>query len=292
MINKQSGTANLWAIVLVVALVVGGVAFTLMRNDTSMVGPGEKMESNQNMMNSGAMMGPVEVPLSAQNASGQTGKVTVLEENGQTKVVIEVSSGPKGLAQPAHIHAGDCTSLGSIKYNLNDVVDGKSETVLQPAMHFIHGLGNTAVNIHKSKSELGVSVSCGNLREAFDRANHGDVMQSGMRNEGNVAIGQGAYKEYSEAVREAEQAAGKKVVLFFHAAWCPFCKAADGDFKSNTDQFPNDVTVLKVDYDNSAELKQKYGVTYQHTFVQIDSEENIVTKWVSGGTKELLANLK
>ncbi len=40
------------------------------------------------------------------------------------------------------------------------------------------------------------------------------------------------------------------------------------------------------------DLAKKYRVTYQHTFVQIDSQENEVTKWNGGQLEGLLANLQ
>lgn len=105
------------------------------------------------------------------------------------------------------------------------------------------------------------------------------------------------YVDYSpEVLTQAElaQESGRKVVLFFHAKWCPFCIAADKDFKANigTDKFPKNVTLIKTDYDSQTELKKKYGVTTQHTFVQIDSNGNQITKWISGETPDLTKNLK
>lgn len=102
----------------------------------------------------------------------------------------------------------------------------------------------------------------------------------------------GSYKDYSSELVASEQAAGNKVVLFFHAPWCPFCKAADKAFKENLNEIPTGVTILKTDYDSNTELKKKYGVTYQHTFVQIDNQGNTVTKWNGGDIAELKSNLK
>jgi hypothetical protein len=45
---------------------------------------------------------------------------------------------------------------------------------------------------------------------------------------------------------------------------------------------------LKVDYESSTELKKKYGVTYQHTLVQVDAQGNMITKWSGGNTLESL----
>lgn len=68
------------------------------------------------------------------------------------------------------------------------------------------------------------------------------------------------------------------VVLFFHASWCPTCRAADSAISAGLNS-ENELTILKVDYDTSTALKQKYGVTYQHTFVQVDVNGNLVKKW-------------
>jgi hypothetical protein len=56
--------------------------------------------------------------------------------------------------------------------------------------------------------------------------------------------------------------------------------------------------VIRVNYNDpdtdatEKELAKKYGITYQHTFVQIDSTDQVVTKWNGGRLKELLSNLK
>jgi hypothetical protein len=48
------------------------------------------------------------------------------------------------------------------------------------------------------------------------------------------------------------------------------------------------VTILKTDYDKETELKKKYGVTYQHTLVQVDKSGNMIKKWSGGGTLDNL----
>ena len=67
------------------------------------------------------------------------------------------------------------------------------------------------------------------------------------------------------------------IVLFFHATWCPSCNSADKNLKSST--IPDWLTILKVDYDSSTELKEKYWVVSQHTFVQVDSSWKSIEKW-------------
>ncbi len=104
------------------------------------------------------------------------------------------------------------------------------------------------------------------------------------------------YVEYSKAA--LDQAADNRRVLYFYANWCPICKPADADFRANSNKIPADLTVIRVNYNDSdtdsqeKDLAKKYGITYQHTFVQIDSQGNEVTKWNGGQTDELIANIK
>lgn len=81
-------------------------------------------------------------------------------------------------------------------------------------------------------------------------------------------------------------------VYFFHAKWCPTCKAADAAFRANLNQIPDDVAIFITDYDTEAQLKQRYGITYQHTFVQVDAQGNELSKWNGGDISALLTNLK
>jgi thiol-disulfide isomerase/thioredoxin len=108
-----------------------------------------------------------------------------------------------------------------------------------------------------------------------------------------MAIHDGEYKEYSEENFRGAVERGDKIVLFFYASWCPTCQAADKDFRENIGgSFPKSTTVLRVNYQSGGEMEKKYGVTYQHTFVQVDYDRNQITKWISGKTKELTENLK
>ena len=104
------------------------------------------------------------------------------------------------------------------------------------------------------------------------------------------------YLEYSKAALEA--AADKRRVLYFYANWCPTCRPADADFKTNATRIPEDMVVIRVNYNDTdtdaeeKELARKYGITYQHTFVQIDGKGAEVTKWNGGQVDELLTNIR
>ncbi len=74
------------------------------------------------------------------------------------------------------------------------------------------------------------------------------------------------------------------VVLFFKASWCPSCRALDSNIKANLATLPADLTILEVDYDTAIDLRQQYGVTTQHTLVQVDAEGILIKKWSGGST--------
>lgn len=77
----------------------------------------------------------------------------------------------------------------------------------------------------------------------------------------------------------ADQAAyeSSDVVLFFAATWCHTCQSAQASL--DTDGVPDGLAVVKVDYDTETDLRKKYGVTVQHTFVHINDEGEALKKW-------------
>jgi thiol-disulfide isomerase/thioredoxin len=93
----------------------------------------------------------------------------------------------------------------------------------------------------------------------------------------------GQYIPYGAYESTADEFSDTNVVLFFNAAWCSTCKVARDNFESSLDQIPSDLTIVVVDFDNATELRKLYGVTVQHTFVQIDASGEAIGKW-SGST--------
>jgi len=79
------------------------------------------------------------------------------------------------------------------------------------------------------------------------------------------------------------------VVLFFNAAWCSTCKQARENIQAESSALPLDLTIVDVDFENSDDLRKKYGVTLQHTFVQIDSAGNEMAKWSGSVTPSQIA---
>ena len=81
------------------------------------------------------------------------------------------------------------------------------------------------------------------------------------------------------------------VVLFFAADWCPTCQASLRDFETNGARLGN-INLVIVDYDKSVDLKRRYGVTVQHTFVSIDNSGKRTGIWNGGGVDGILAKVR
>ena len=132
------------------------------------------------------------------------------------------------------------------------------------------------VSLSGSSKEKQVVNTQDNLNESTNIQNEETINSNGA----NVVAG--SYESYApEKLAFAETG---NVVLFFRASWCPTCRALEKDIKENLSSIPTDLKILDVDYDNSSELKRKYGVTTQHTLVQVDKDGNMISKWSGSPT--------
>ena len=89
----------------------------------------------------------------------------------------------------------------------------------------------------------------------------------------------------------AEALAAKgPTVLMFAADWCPICQADLKDINAHGSRLGG-ITVVVVDYDKAADLKSRYGITYQHTYVQIDAMGKKLGVWSGGGVDGILSHV-
>jgi thioredoxin-related protein len=96
------------------------------------------------------------------------------------------------------------------------------------------------------------------------------------------------YIEYSEANLASTK--DTKQVVFFHAPWCSTCIAFEKEIIAQG--VPAGMTILKADYDTETDLKQKYEVRLQSTFVLLDADGNVQQAWPSGqGLSNDISNL-
>lgn len=101
--------------------------------------------------------------------------------------------------------------------------------------------------------------------------------------------GPGSYITLADYDADKGAYASTDVVLFFNAAWCSTCREARDNIESDLAGIPSDLTIVVVDFDTATDLRQKYGVTVQHTFVQIDAEGTELAKWSGSVTADEIA---
>ena len=124
--------------------------------------------------------------------------------------------------------------------------------------------------------------------DAMMKKDDGDAMEA--MGEGDAMVkedvmvkedtGPGTYDTYSAD----KVAANDGAVIFFHASWCPTCRALDRDITANATNIPAGLTILRANYDTDIALRQQYGVNRQHAMVQVDAAGNLIQKWDGGLT--------
>ncbi len=88
----------------------------------------------------------------------------------------------------------------------------------------------------------------------------------------------GTFVDYSPAA--FNNSSGSRIV-FFHAPWCFQCRELEKDIKANLDKIPSGVTVFKIDYDSNQDLRQKYGVKLQTSFIKVDAGGKVIQNFVA-----------
>ena len=80
--------------------------------------------------------------------------------------------------------------------------------------------------------------------------------------------------------------------LFFHAEWCPTCKALEADIDELISTFPKGSTVIMANFDTETELRKEFGVNVQSTVVIIDEQGEKVEVLAAPSAKEVKESLE
>jgi Cu/Zn superoxide dismutase len=117
----------------------------------------------------------VAVKMTQQNGSGESGSATLSQTSEGLVVTLSMSPAPSG-PQPAHIHKGTCAKLNPAPaYPLQNVTAGSTQsgasagtstTTLKDVTLDQLTKGSFAINVHKSTSDLGTYVACGDIQLA------------------------------------------------------------------------------------------------------------------------------
>ncbi len=106
----------------------------------------------------------ITIPMKALNGSGEKGTAVLTQRADGVQVVVHLTGAP-AYAQPTHIHIGTCGNINKApEYALANTVNGTSVSTVKGIkladlmkMHY-------AINVHKSANNLGMYVSCGNIK--------------------------------------------------------------------------------------------------------------------------------
>ena len=108
-----------------------------------------------------------------------------------------------------------------------------------------------------------------------------------------LSLSSGNYLPFTKDLLSSDRR--PKKILFFYANWCPTCRPVDQELAQAS--LPLDLLVVRVKYNDSdtdldeKALAEKYHITYQHTFVLLDSNGDPLKSWNGGGLNEILSNL-
>lgn len=92
--------------------------------------------------------------------SGQSGFATIDEFDDETQVVLQISGEPDS-TRSASIRSGSCDNPGEVMFDLNDVVNGRSETSFGISADEIVGAGPFLIAVFATDDESEALVACG-----------------------------------------------------------------------------------------------------------------------------------
>ncbi|MEO3998752.1 thioredoxin family protein [Mesorhizobium sp. CAU 1732] len=126
------------------------------------------------------------------------------------------------------------------------------------------------------------------LRRMVLAAFSGLLLASASANASGESVRPPADAVNFESIEQLKALAAKgPAILYFHAEWCPTCKAAMVNFRGRWGEVQPGITLVIADYDREIELKTTYGVTYQNSYVQVGSDGEKLQIWNGGGIEAL-----
>jgi plastocyanin len=257
--NYKKGIAPIVIALIVAALLGGGYAITKKNSKQRPVE--EKSELKETGANKSTSF-----PLMTQNNSGQSGTATISKADEKTKVVIDITT-PAGATgtttQPAHIHESLCATIGAVKYPLANVVNGKSETMLDVSYDALMNAGPLSLNIHKSATDVKIYVACGDLptKEKKDK----DGMGTTTPNQVNTGKSNAAEANTTNVVEVNYTAAGfvPKTIEIKAGQTVKFINKTSGALSVASDPHPTHTNYPEFDqWKSSAKGQKEYSFTF------------------------------
>lgn len=96
------------------------------------------------------------------------------------------------------------------------------------------------------------------------------------------------YEPFTLTRYEEAKSSGKIILIEFYANWCPKCAAQQPNIEAAFEEITNpEIVGFRVNYRDSdtdeteVEIARKFGISYQHSHLIIDSEENVLLKEIA-----------
>ena len=166
--------------------------------------------------------------------------------------------------------------------NVDDAIDNAAAAVAGAAAWAVANVADGAEDLADNLEEGAENLEA----EADDLEEDAEEMEDDMDSDSDEEVEAEADADtevrtnnfvdtFDQASVDTDLSNGERVALFFHADRCPSCVALESDIMDNMEDLEN-VRVYKVNYDEATELKDRYGVTAQHTIVFLDENGDSV----------------
>ncbi len=99
-------------------------------------------------------------------------------------------------------------------------------------------------------------------------------------------------KPFSQEALAAAEKSGAPVALHFHADWCPTCRAQDKALQSLKSEKGLDLTVLTANYDTETNLKRRFKINTQATFVVLKGQTEVARLVGDSSVEKIRSALK
>jgi thiol-disulfide isomerase/thioredoxin len=174
------------------------------------------------------------------------------------------------------------------KNNLPVIVAGIAAAII-----LVGGLGLYSVSQQSNKTQMKKDAGDTTMIKKMEEKDTPKMEEKKMEDQSMTMTKKGEYKNYSKDTAQQDFAHAKDghhVILFFNASWCPACQSTVKDINANISNIDSKLHLLSVDYDTNQDLRTKYGVTMQHTFVEVDMNGNLIKKTTGLGTLSQINN--
>ncbi len=162
---------NAVLIVLIIGLAVIGVLIFSKSNNTnltSLSSPSPEVTTvyEEPPSPSETVKSPINVVLNSSNKNNkQSGAAVLSESNGKVTIVINAIPVVKTSSQTVSINSGDCSNLGKTIYQLNNLVKGKSTTLIDTNLQELTAKIPLAISIHEPNSSSNAYIACGSVKK-------------------------------------------------------------------------------------------------------------------------------